>query len=187
MAMIPSHIRDVYNKARCIYSKDDVEKALDKMAKEIHNVLCEENPLFLCVMVGGMIPAAGLLARVDFPLELDYIHATRYTGKTSGGEIVWKNKPSTSLKDRVVLVIDDILDGGVTLNHIVDYCKSEGVKKLYTAVLVDKVGARLPGGFAKADFTGLIVDNHYVFGYGLDYKEYLRNAPGIFAVADEHM
>ncbi len=134
-----------------------------------------------------MIPAAGLLERIDFPLELDYVHATRYTGKTRGGDIVWKNKPSTSLKDRIILVIDDILDGGITLQEIVNFCQAEGAQKVYTAVLVDKKDVRLPGGLPKADFTGLYADNHYLFGYGLDYKEYLRNAPGIYAISKEFL
>lgn len=184
---IPQYIREVYKAATCIHSKQEVEQSMDRMAKEIHDELSEQNPLFICVMVGGLIPAAGLLARVDFPLELDYIHATRYTGKTQGGILTWKNKPSASMQDRVVLVIDDILDGGITLQEIVNYCQEQGAKKVYTAVLVEKEGVRLEGGLPKADFTGICIDDHFVFGYGMDYKEYLRNAPGIYAVAKEHM
>ena len=184
---IPKAIREVYAKATCLHSKQDVENALDEMAKKIHDVLADENPLFLCVMVGGLIPAAGILARVDFPLELDYVHATRYTGKTRGGIVKWKNEPTASMVDRTVLVIDDILDGGITLSEIVNFCHAKGAKKVYTAVLVEKKDVRLPGGLERADFTGLEVEDYYVFGYGLDYKEYLRNAPGIYAVAPEHI
>jgi len=183
---IPNHIREVYRSATCLYRREEVDAALDRMAYDIHNQLENENPLFLCVMVGGMIPAGHLLTRIDFPLELDYVHATRYQGKTRGAELVWKNKPSTSLKDRSVVVIDDILDGGITLQEIVNYCHSEGAKNVYTAVLVEKEGVRLPAGLPQADFTGLKIDDYYVFGYGMDYKEYLRNAPGIYAVAKEH-
>lgn len=184
---IPQHIRQVYANAICLYRKEQVEQALDQMASDIHNKFADANPLFLCVMVGGLIPAAGLLARVDFPLELDYLHVTRYTGKTKGGVLSWKNEPTTSLIDRVVLIIDDILDGGLTLKAIVDYCHKNGAKEVYTAVLVEKENVRLEGGLAKADFTGLLVDDHYVFGYGMDYKEYLRNAPGVYAVAKEFL
>lgn len=184
---IPDHIREVYRTATCLYRREEVDAALDRMAFDIHNTLENENPLFLCVMVGGLIPTGHLLTRIDFPLELDYVHATRYQGKTTGAELIWKNKPSTSLKGRTILVLDDILDGGVTLQEIVNYCKNEGVKKVYTAVLVEKENVRLKGGLAAADFTGLKVENHYLFGYGMDYKEYLRNAPGIYAVSKEHL
>lgn len=184
---IPDHIREVYRSATCLYRREEVDAALDRMAFDIHNKLEYENPLFLIVMVGGLIPAGHLLTRIDFPLEMDYIHATRYEGKTSGRDLKWKNKPSTSLQDRTVVVVDDILDGGVTLQEIVNYCHMENAKKVYTAVLVEKRGVRLPDGLPFADFTGLIVDDFYVFGYGMDYKEYLRNAPGIYAVSKEHL
>lgn len=184
--VLPSHIRDVLAKSECIYSKSEVEAALDKMALEIHNVLADKNPIFLCVVIGGIVPMGNLLPRLDFPLEVDYIHATRYQRKTTGKELTWKVTPQCSLKDRIVLIVDDILDGGITLAEIVDYCHAQGAAEVLTAVLVDKNNARLPEGIPHADFSGLQVDNHYVFGYGMDYKGYLRNAPGIYMIAPEH-
>jgi hypoxanthine phosphoribosyltransferase len=184
---IPDHIREVYRTATCLYRREEVDAALDRMAFDIHNKLEFENPLFLTVMVGGMIPAGHLLTRIDFPLEMDYVHATRYCGETSGSALVWKNRPSTSLKDRTIVVVDDILDGGITLKEIVKYCEAEGAKKVYTAVLVEKRNVRLENGLESADFTGLEVDDYYVFGYGMDYKEYLRNAPGIYAISKEYL
>ncbi len=184
---LPKHIREVFAKAKCLCSQQEVEAALDRLAQEIHAKLQDENPLILGVMVGSIIPLGHLLTRLDFPLELDYVHATRYNSGVRGGEIKWKATPRTPLKGRTVLIVDDILDAGVTLSAIVEYCEQQGAKAIYTAVLVDKAEARLPGGLAKADFSGLNIPNYYVFGYGLDYKEYLRNAPGIYAVADEHL
>src|SRR3990167_4850803 len=184
--VLPSHIREVLAKSTCIYSKNEIEVALDKMADEIHERLSHENPIFLCVVVGGIVPLGNLLPRLDFPLEVDYIHATRYQGKTVGQELVWKVTPQASLKNRTVLIVDDILDGGVTLAEIVNYCHEQGASDVLTAVLVDKNNARLPEGLPHADFSGLFVDNHYVFGFGMDYKSYLRNAPGIYMIAPEH-
>jgi hypoxanthine phosphoribosyltransferase len=183
---LPRHVKDVVAKATCLYSRAQVDAALDKMAKEIHAKLEDSNPVLLCVMVGALIPAGHLLTRLDFPLELDYVHATRYQSGLRGGEIHWRAEPKTQLKDRTVLILDDILDGGVTLSAVVEYCHDQGAKEIYTAVLVDKQRTREAGGLAKADFTGLVVEDRYVFGYGLDYKEYLRNASGIYAVASEH-
>ncbi|PIZ04992.1 MAG: hypoxanthine-guanine phosphoribosyltransferase [Gammaproteobacteria bacterium CG_4_10_14_0_8_um_filter_38_16] len=184
--ILPDHIRDVLAKSTCIFSKNEVEVALDKMAAEIHDRLSQENPIFICVVVGGIVPLGNLLPRLDFPLEVDYIHATRYQRKTVGSELVWKVTPQCSLKNRTILIVDDILDGGITLAEIVTYCRSQGARAVLTAVLVDKNNARLAEGLPHADFCGLRVDNHYVFGYGMDYKGYLRNAPGIYMVAPEH-
>lgn len=184
--MLPEYIREVAKKATCLYDKKAIETALDRMAKEITQQFENANPLFLTVMIGGLMPAAGLLTRLEFPLEMDYIHATRYKNKLSGGELSWWAEPKMSMKDRVVIVIDDILDKGNTMNAVMDYCRSKGAKEVYSAVLVDKDCKRSETGLAKADFTGLIVENRYVFGYGLDYKGYLRNYPGVYGVAKEH-
>lgn len=183
---LPTQIREVYAKATCLYTKAQVEAALDQMAREINYKLAETNPIFLCLVVGGIIPLGNLLPRLDFPLEVDYVHVTRYRSTIRAGELEWKSKPTRSMNNRTVVVVDDILDGGLTLSSIIEFCRQQGAGKVYSAVLVDKKHVREPGGLEQADFTGLTVDDRYVFGYGMDYKEYLRNAPGIFAVAPEH-
>lgn len=184
--ILPEHIGQVFSKATCLYTKTEVEAALDNMATEISSVLSSSNPIFLCVVVGGIVPLGNLLPRLDFPLEVDYIHATRYHFDTEAKNLEWKVKPTCKMKGRTVIVVDDILDGGITLAAIINFCKEQGSHSVYSAVLVDKCGARLPNGPKYADFSGLKVGNYYVFGYGMDYKGYLRNAPGIYRVAPEH-
>ncbi|NOY62276.1 MAG: hypoxanthine-guanine phosphoribosyltransferase [Gammaproteobacteria bacterium] len=176
-------IAQVRAQADCLYSEQAVEQALDRMAIEIASKLADSNPLVLCVMVGGLLPTAGLLSRLDFPLHIDYIHATRYRGETSGGELEWRARPSYDLSDRTVLIVDDILDEGLTLQALVKDCLGAGAKEVLSAVLVEKMHNRKCG--VEADFMGLQVEDRYVFGYGMDYKGYLRNAPGIFAVKSD--
>ena len=177
---VPETIKALYENSELLYTRNEVEAALDRMALAIEADLHDKNPVLICVMIGGLIPMASLLLRLNFPLEVDYIHATRYSGKTAGGELTWKVKPSANLKDRTVLIVDDILDAGVTLSAIVDQVQQLGASKIYSAVLVDKPHQRSPEGLAHADYVGLEVDDHYIFGYGMDYEEYLRNAPGIY-------
>jgi len=183
---IPHKIQEVYEKSTCLFTTDEVEAALDRMAAMIQEHLSDKNPILLCVMIGGMVPLGNLLPRLDFPLEVDYVHATRYRGETAASELIWKVKPSVDLANRTVLVVDDILDGGLTLSAIIDSVKAMGAAEVYSAVLVDKHHKRVPNGLKKADFVGLCVDDHFIFGYGMDYHNYLRNAPGIFVVAPEH-
>lgn len=183
---IPNKIKDVYEQSTCLFTTSEVEAAIDKMALNIHEELKDENPILLCVMVGGLVLLGNLLPRLDFPLEVDYVHATRYRGELSGGEIHWKVRPSSSIEGRTVLIVDDILDGGITLAAIIDEVRALGAKKVYSAVLVDKYCKRVPNGLNKADFVGLKIEDHYIFGYGMDYNEYLRNAPGIFVVHPDH-
>lgn len=179
----PTDIQTVLKEADLLFDKAAVEQALDNMALEVTNALADTNPIILPVMNGGLIPAGLLLPKLNFSLEVDYLHATRYRGETSGQELAWFRKPSKSIKDRVLLLIDDILDEGITLAAIVKECKEMGAEKVYTAVLADKeLGYERD--FAKADFTGLVVPNRYVFGFGMDYHHYHRNQAGIYAVKD---
>lgn len=176
------HIKQVRAEAECLVSESEVEAALDRLADAVGKKYQERNPLLICVMNGGLIVAGSLMRRLDFPLEQDYMHASRYRGETSGGEINWVVEPKHSLQGRDVLIVDDILDEGYTLAAIVEHCQAAGAAVVETIVLVEKLHDRKQG--IKADYVGLQVEDRYVFGYGMDYKGYLRNAPGIFALKE---
>jgi len=182
-----SKMQEVINSAECLYSFTDIEMALDNMAEAITEKLKDQNPLIICVMIGALIPTGHLLTRLNFPLEVDYIHATRYRGETRGGDLHWLVEPRQSLKGRTILIVDDVMDAGLTLAAIIDYCKQMGANVVYTAVMVNKERKREPGVNFEPDFNGLFVsEDKFLVGFGLDYNEYLRNLPGIYAVADEH-
>lgn len=174
------HIKQVRAEADCLVTIEKAERALDKMAESITSRHQNNNPLIVCVMNGGLVVTGCLMSRLDFPLEQDYMHATRYRGETQGGELNWLAEPRHSLKDRHVLIVDDILDEGYTLAAIVKHCQNSGAISVETAVLVEKMHSRKQG--IRADYVGLEIEDRYLFGYGMDYKGYLRNAPGIFAV-----
>lgn len=174
-----NEIQQVANRAQLLYSANEVEAAIDKMAETINLFLSERNPLLLCVMNGGIVLAGKLMTKLNFPLTLDSINASRYRDQTSGGEIDWIQMPRTSLKDRTVLIVDDILDEGLTLAAIYDYCREQQANSIYSAVLINKnLGYLKP---IQANFVGLETENRYIFGYGMDYKGYHRNAAGIYA------
>jgi len=183
MSISPEQASKVLAEADCCYTQEQIQQAIDKMAREISDQLSGLNPLLLCVMTGGLIITGDLLLRLDFPLQYDYIHASRYAGATRGAELNWITRPHLPLRDRHVLIIDDILDEGVTLRELLAYCQQQGVQSARTAVLVNKLHDRKQ--LSSADFIGLTVEDRYVFGYGMDYKGFLRNVPGIYAVKDE--
>ena len=166
-----------------VCTEQEVVAAFDRMAAEIRAVLKDANPVILCVMLGGLIPTARLLVRFDFPLELDYVHATRYRGDTRGRELHWRARPNTSLAGRDVLVIDDILDEGITLAGVLDFCRERGAKTVRSAVLVEKQHGRKKS-LQRADFTGLQVDDRYVFGCGMDYRDSFRNLRSVHALRE---
>jgi hypoxanthine phosphoribosyltransferase len=176
-----AHALAVLHEADQLFSAAELAAAYERLAAEIGARLKGDNPLVLCVMIGGMVPTVEILRRLEWPYEVDYLHATRYRGETSGSEIVWKVSPSTKLEGRTVLIIDDILDEGHTLAEIQKAVRAQGVARLYTAVLAEKRHARR-NPEAQADFIGLAVPDRYVFGGGMDYRNFLRFAPGLYAV-----
>lgn len=183
---LTDRMKEIYEKSTCIYTKAEVDAALDKMAQAMSDKLRDTDPVFLCILLGGIVPLGNLLPRLDFQMEINYIHVSSYAGKTTNTEVSWKAKPTISIAGRTVVVVDDILDTGLTLKVAKEFCMEQGAKDVYTAVLLDKNKPRKNGGVLKADFAALSIEDRFVFGYGLDYGEYLRNAPGIYAVAPEH-
>jgi hypoxanthine phosphoribosyltransferase len=175
----------ILGRATELADRSTVEQALDRMAGEITRDFAGRDPLVLAVMIGGLLPAAWLLQRLSFPLQLDYIHATRYAGGTRGNaRIDWIARPRSALAGRVVLVIDDILDEGHTLGAILDDCRNRGALDVRSAVLVEKIHERRAAGL-RADYTGLRVADRYLFGCGMDYHERHRQHTRVYALADE--
>lgn len=152
------------------------------MAAQISARLAGRDPLLVCVMTGGVVPFGKLLPRLAFPFQIDYVHATRYQNTLMGGALEWRVPPAQNPNGRPVLLIDDILDEGATLAGIEARYRAEGANEVYKAVLVVKNRARTHD--TAVEFYGLEVPDRYVFGYGMDYKGYLRNACGIFAEAE---
>ncbi|WP_232224852.1 hypoxanthine-guanine phosphoribosyltransferase [Acidihalobacter ferrooxydans] len=175
--------RRVLENAECLHTAGDVEQALDALAASITESFGDKDPLLLVIMTGGFVFAGQLLTRLEFPLQVDYLHATRYRSGTTGHEVQWRARPKLSLDGRHVLVLDDILDEGHTLAAVLEDCRQAGAASVGCAVLVEKHHDRKYAGL-KADFVGLGVADKFVFGHGLDYHEYLRNVSGIYAVCD---
>lgn len=170
------------NDAELIHTSDAVEAAIVRLSQEITQTLQDKQPIIICVMGGGIVFAGQLLTKLSFALEVDYVHATRYQNQTVGKVLVWKALPKLDLTGRTVLLIDDILDEGVTLLEIKNKCLSLGASEVLSAVLVEKkLGHTKP---IKADFIGLEVPDKYVFGYGMDAYGWWRNLSAIYALTE---
>lgn len=165
--------------ADLLFTEFQVDQAFDRMARDITAKLRHSDPILICVLTGGITPAAKLMQRLDFPLVQDVIHASRYREKTSGSELEWISLPRYSLRGRTVLIVDDILDEGLTLKAIDEFCSAQGAAAVYSAVLVEKILEHEK--CYRAHFVGLEAENRYLFGCGMDYKGYWRNLPGIYA------
>ena len=172
--------------AEVVHDRATIERAIARMAVRIRNDYAGSVPVYLTVMHGGL-PFAGQLALEigarGLDLEFDYLHATRYRGETSGGELAWKHRPATPLRGRRVLLVDDIVDEGQTLAVVRAWCMEQGALDVRIAALAIKRHDRCMPGLC-ADYAGLDVPDRYVFGYGMDYHEQGRNLPAIYALRD---
>lgn len=168
-------------RAQRVHTRRELDAAITRMGAGITASLDGERALFLTVMNGGMFFASPLALAIDGDLEFDYVHATRYRDDTVGREVEWLHRPKAKLAGRTVILVDDILDEGYTLAALREHCLAEGAKRVVIAVLCVKRHDRRVSGLV-ADFVGVEVPDHYVFGYGLDYYSQGRNLPDIYAL-----
>jgi hypoxanthine phosphoribosyltransferase len=166
-----------------VASAEQVEAAVQRLAAEIRGRLGGAYPLVLAVMGGAVVFAGQILPRLRFPLDFDYIHASRYGAATRGAQIEWRvAPPAAAVNGRDVLVLDDILDGGETMAAIRARLLELGAKSFHCAVLAEKkLNVEKP---IKADFVGLRIADRFVFGCGMDAKGFWRNLPEIRAMKE---
>ena len=186
--MLLNELQNHLKNADLLYNDSQIKDALIAQAKKINRYLdsmpaTSKPAIVMPVMNGGLIYAGQLLPLIDHPVQVDYIHATRYRNSTMGYELDWKVYPQSDLSERLIIILDDIFDEGLTLEAIVNYCKKQGASEVLTSVLVTKLHSRREVEI-KTDFSALDVPDRYVFGYGMDYKGQLRNLDGIYAIKE---
>lgn len=170
--------------AEQIVSAQAVQSALRDLAQRINSNLAGQFPLVLPVMTGASVFCGQLLPLLTFPLALDYLHVSRYGAAEQGGALSWKSLPeASSLQGRSVLVVDDILDAGETLQAIRARLLALGAARVYSAVFAEKQTGRIKP--VQADFVGLELPDRFVFGYGMDIRGVWRNLPAIYALKEQ--
>lgn len=183
MPILPEAAREILRSAHMVVTAEAVDAAVARMAGELNRALHDANPLVLCVMRGALVFAGQLLPQLDFPLEVDVLDATRYGDATHGGDVVFRTMPASQVMGRTVLLVDDILDQGVTLATLHAKLMELGAQRVLTAVFaVKQTGRARP---LAADFFGVTVPDVYVFGFGMDVHGFWRNLPGVYALKDD--
>lgn len=179
--MIPSaRARAFLRNAEVICTAEQVRAAVARMAREVNAALADRQPLVLSVMGGAVVFTGQLLPLLDFPLDFDYLHVSRYGAGQQGGALEWKVEPGENVAGRVVLVLDDILDEGETLAEVRRRVLELGAAGCYCAVFADKASGKSKP--IRADFVGIEVPDRFVFGFGMDIEGAWRNLPAVYAL-----
>lgn len=172
---------EIHKTSSVIFEQQEIDLGIQQLAETMRPELENLFPLVLSVMNGGLIFTAQLMRHWQFPLTLDYVHATRYRLSTLGPDVVWKAYPQNSLQNRHVIIVDDIFDQGYTVQEITKYCESQGAKSVTNCFLIRKSHSRKKADF-EADNVALECEDFYIYGNGMDYKGHFRNFDKIYAL-----
>lgn len=175
---------DVHQEAQQLFSTEAVDQAISQLADLVAQDFQDKFPLVLCVMNGGLYLTGQLMRYWNFPLTVDYVHATRYRLSTLGRDVLWKAYPQNTIRDRHVIIVDDIFDQGYTLQEVKAYCERQGAAKCVSTFLIRKSHDRKKADI-EADYVALECGDHYVYGSGMDLHSHFRNVSGIFAIPHE--
>jgi hypoxanthine phosphoribosyltransferase len=168
---------------KILISRDKIAKAVDRLAREISRDYQGRQPLLVGILKGSFVFMADLVRRLDLPLELDFVRLSSYgSAKESSGKVRASHGLQTRIKGRDVLVVEDIVDTGITVSFLLDYLMKKKPASLKFCALADKPSRRrVP---VSIDYLGFAVPDKFVVGYGLDCDERFRNLPDIYVMED---
>jgi hypoxanthine phosphoribosyltransferase len=170
--------------ASLVVSESEVDQAYRQLAARLQPLISTEECVLVGVLMGGMIPTARLAGILTGDFLLDCCQVSRYRGGVKGGTLEWILTPKAVLEGKTVVLVDDIYDEGITLDYVVSALLERGASRVVSVVLIRKRHDRAKGRISP-DFVGLEVDDHYVFGCGMDYQHRWRHLPAIYALKDE--
>jgi len=169
---------------RVLISEEQIQEKIKSLAAELTEEYQGRFPLAIGVLKGAMPFMADLLKRMDTYLEMDFMDVSSYGNSTvSSGEVKIVKDLDTSVEGRDILIIEDIIDSGLTLSYLVDLFRYRKAKSIRIVTLLDKPTGRKAD--LTPDYTGFIVPDEFVVGYGLDYAEKYRNLPYIGVLKPE--
>jgi len=170
-------------KLTVLFHRDEIDAMVGKLAGNISREYRTKHPVLIGVLKGSFIFMADLIRQLDFPLEVDFIRLSSYgPGTTSAGKVRVEHALRNPIKGRNVLVIEDIVDTGITINFLLDLLRQEQPASLKLCALTDKPSRRqVP---VNIDFRGFTVPDKFIVGYGLDCNEQFRNLPDICVLED---
>ena len=165
-------------------SKEDIEQRVAKLGSEISRDYEGKSLHVISLLTGSFIFAADLVRSITVPLKVSFIKTSSYGhGTASTGEVAIEEMIKGNISGEHILIVDDITDSGITMEKVMGYLREKNPASVKSCVLLDKPSRRVVE--LKADYIGFEIEDKFVVGYGLNYGDYYRNIPYVFAVTDE--
>lgn len=172
--------------ARVLLSEEQIRTRVQEMGRQIAWDYRGKNPAMVCILKGAIMFYTDLLRAMPIQLSMDFMAVSSYGKKTkSSGEVEIRKDLSTSIENRHVIIVEDIIDSGFTLTYLTRMLNARGASSIKICTLLDKPSRRAPGITLKSDYSGFEVGDEFVVGYGLDYAEAYRNLPYIGVLKPE--
>lgn len=167
-----------------LYSQEQIQEEIDRLSRQITEDFRDRNPLVICVLKGAFIFMADLVKRLEMPLEIDFMAISSYgQSMKSSGEVKIIKDLDTPVEGRHVLIVEDIIDSGLTLSYLIDVLERRNAHSVSVVTLFDKPARRTVE--LEVDYKGFVLPDSFVVGYGLDYAEKYRNLPYIGTLKPE--
>ena len=157
----------------------ELQARISQLAVQLSEDYQDKDPILVGVLKGVVLFFGDIVKRITVPCQIDFMCISSYEGTSSTGNICVKKDISENIKGRHVVILEDIFDTGNSLNFVYDYLQSKEPASLKICTLLDKPDRRNPNVTLQADYTGFVIPNEFVVGYGLDYNEHYRNLPYI--------
>ena len=168
-----------------MFTEEQIQEKVKELAAILSKEYAGKDPIFVGVLKGVVMFFADLVRHVDIPCEIDFMSISSYAGTTSTGRTEIRKDLSVDIKDRHVVILEDIFDTGNSLTFTCNHLLNKEPASLKVCTFLDKPERRNPGVTLVPDYTGYVIPNKFVVGYGLDYNEHYRNLPYIGVLKPE--
>lgn len=168
---------------KVVFSKEEIQSKIEEMGKQITEDYEGESILVVSLLKGSFIFTADLVRNIEVPVQIEFMTTSSYgDGEESSGKVDIVSDLKTNIEGRHVLIVDDIMDSGLTMEVIANHLKQSNPKTVRTCVLLDKPERRKVD--MVPDYSGFVIPDLFIVGYGLNYGDYYRNIPYIFSFVD---
>lgn len=175
----------IENVEKILLSEEQLQTRIKELAEQLNKEYADKDPIFVGVLKGVVMFFGDMVKRINVPCQIDFMWISSYSGTNSSGTMTVKRDVSADIKGRHVVILEDIFDTGTSLDFTYKHLLSKEPASLKICTLLDKPERRKPGITLQPDYTGFVIPNEFVVGYGLDFNEHYRNLPYVGVLKPE--